>query len=264
MILDVIINNRKKQIREQKRHLPLSVITEQAFEQTMQHKTADLFGALKGCGVSVIGEIKKESPYQRIIREDFEHLSIARTLEAGGAAAIAVITEQTYYKGSGESLNAIHKAVGLPVLCKDYIIDEWQICEARILGADAVLLTASILDLFEMKKFIAVSEMLGMQCLVETRTEEEIKTALRAGARIIGVNNRNPATFDIDQHRSQELRGFVPQEVAFVAEGGIQTSADMRHMEEIGADAVLVGEALMRAPSITDKMHELMGYKNNK
>ena len=262
MILDLIISNRKKQVKEQKEQLPLAAISEMAFEHHLLHKTADLYGALKGFGLSVIAEVKKASPSQGIIKEDFEPVSIAREYEYAGASAISVLTEETYFKGGGEYLKAIRSAVGLPLLRKDFIFDEWQLCEARLLGADAVLLIGAVLDLFEIKKFIAIAEMLGMQCLVETRNEEEIKCALRAGAKIIGVNNRNLRTFELDIKRSEQLRRLVPPEVVFVAESGIQTPADMRLMNEIGADAVLVGEALMRAPSITEKLRELKGYKN--
>jgi indole-3-glycerol phosphate synthase len=262
MILDMIVNNRKKQLSALKEQMPLSVITEKAFAYHMLHKTADYAQALKGFGLSVIAEVKKASPSKGIIKENFEPVSIAREYEAAGANALSVLTEETYFKGSGQYLRSIRNAVNLPLLRKDFIFDEWQICEARLLGADAILLITSILDLFELKKFIAVAEMLGMQCLVEARSEEAIKSALRAGAKMIGVNNRDLGTFEVDLKKAEALRRLVPPEVVFVAESGIHTPDDMRQMNDIGADAVLVGEALMRAPSITDKLHELKAYKN--
>ena len=247
MVLDLIVNNRKKQLREQKEKLPLEEIM-------------DFYAALKTPSVSVICEVKKASPSKGVIREDFHPVEIAREYEKAGASAISVLTEETYFKGSGEYLKAIRGAVGLPLLRKDFIFDEWQICEAKLLGADAILLICALLDLFELKKFMGIAEMLGMQCLVEARSADEIRSALRAGAKIIGVNNRSLQTFEVDIRHSAALRGLVPPEVAFVAESGIHTPEDMRMMAEMNVDAVLVGEALMRAPSITGKLRELKGY----
>jgi indole-3-glycerol phosphate synthase len=262
MILDMIIKNRKRQLKEFKEKTPLSIITEKAFAHHMTHKTADFAESLRGFGLSVIAEVKKASPSKGIIKEDFEPVSIAREYEYAGANAISVLTEETYFKGCGEYLTSIRHAVRLPLLRKDFIFDEWQICEASLLGADAVLLIATVLDLFELKKYIAIAEMLGMQCLVEARNEEQIQLAIRAGAKIIGVNNRNLNTFEVDLKTTEKLRRLVPSEIVFVSESGIAGVNDMRYMEEVGADAVLVGEVLMRAPSITEKLRELKGYKN--
>ena len=261
MILDMLVANRRCQVRELREKTPLPVITERAFEYHMTHRAADFAASLGEFGLSVIAEIKKASPSKGLIREDFDPAAIAREYEQAGADACSVLTEETYFKGSGEVLRTVRGTVGLPLLRKDFIFDEWQICEARLLGADAVLLIASVLDLFELKKFIAVSEMLGMQCLVEAHDPGQVKNALRAGAKIVGVNNRDLATFEVDFGRAQALRALVPRDVLFVAESGIRTPGDMRRMEEIGADAVLMGEVLMRAPSPGEKLREMKGYR---
>ena len=260
MILDMLMANRRRQVRELRERTPLSAITEQAFEYHTTHRTVDFAASLSKSGLSVIAEIKKASPSKGLIREDFDPAAIAREYEQAGADACSVLTEETYFRGGGEVLRTVRGAAGLPLLRKDFIFDEWQLCEARLLGADAVLLIASVLDLFELKKCIAVSEMLGMQCLVETRDPGQVKNALRAGARIVGVNNRDLATFEVDFGRAQALRALVPRDVLFVAESGIHTPDDMRRMEEIGADAVLMGEVLMSAPSPGEKLRELKGY----
>jgi indole-3-glycerol phosphate synthase len=260
MITDVMSRNRKRQIMELKKQTPLSVITERASLANGKRQAADLYKALKAPGLSVIGELKRVAPHTGVIREKLDAGSVSRELESAGACAVSVITEETYYKGSAETLSDARRAVRIPVICKDFFFDEWYICLARSLGADAVQLASASLDLFEMKKLISVASMFGMQCIVMVNTARDVESALRAGATIIGVNSRNPETFEIDLGAVDKIRRFVPGELALIAESGVKSSAEMRQMARAGADAVMVGEALMRAESITLKMRELLNF----
>ncbi len=203
--------------------------------------------ALRQPGISFICECKKASPSKGVIAEDFPYLQIAREYEAAGAAAISVLTEPKWFLGSPEYLREIAAEVACPCLRKDFIIDEYQIYEARALGAAAVLLICSLLGDEELARFQALAHRLGMNALVEAHDEAEIERALAVGARIIGVNNRNLKNFDVDLGHARRLRELVPPEVLFVAESGISGPADMPALREAGVDAVLVGEACMRA-----------------
>lgn len=256
-ILDTIMANRRQQIAALKEKRPLHVLAEQAFAAQERREAVDFAAALKKPGLSVIAEVKKASPSKGVIQLDFRPVEIARAYEAAGADAISVLTEETYFQGSADILKQVRDAVLLPVLRKDFIFDEWQIAEACVLGADAVLLIASVLDVFALKKLLAVAEMFGLQCLVEVRSEDQARNALRAGARVVGVNNRNLATFDVDLSTAARFRHLFPDDVVFVSESGIATAGDMKRAADLGADAVLIGETLMRAPDICAKLKEL-------
>ncbi|MDR0197994.1 MAG: indole-3-glycerol phosphate synthase TrpC [Oscillospiraceae bacterium] len=213
--------------------------------------------ALSKSGISFICEVKKASPSKGVIAKDFPYVEIAREYEAAGADAISVLTEPFFFLGKNEHLSEISKAVNIPVLRKDFTIDEYQIYEAAELGASAVLLIAALLDAETLGKFIKTADGLGLSALVETRDGNEINSALKAGARIIGVNNRDLRTFETDVKTSARLRALVPRGVLFVAESGIKTREDISEPGEV--DAVLIGETLMRSADKKRALNELKG-----
>ena len=215
--------------------------------------------ALKKQDIAFICECKKASPSKGLIAPDFPYLQIAKEYEAAGADCISVLTEPKWFLGSDEYLRRIASNVSIPCLRKDFTVDEYMIYEAKLLGASAVLLIAAILSESQLKEYIGVCSELGLSALVETHNEAEVDDALCAGARIIGVNNRNLKDFSVDTENSKRLRKLIPREILFVAESGVQTAADVRSLRAIGADAVLVGEALMRAADKTQKLNELRG-----
>ncbi len=215
--------------------------------------------ALRSPGVSFICECKKASPSKGLIAPEFPYLDIAREYEAAGADAVSVLTEPKWFLGRDEYLAQIAAAVKIPCLRKDFVVDEYMIDQAKTLGAAAVLLICAILDEPRLRDYIARCDELGLSALVEAHDEAEIETALRAGARIIGVNNRNLKDFSVDTGNSGRLRSLVPDGVLFVAESGVSTAADVAALREAGVDAVLIGEALMRAPDKRAKLAELRG-----
>jgi indole-3-glycerol phosphate synthase len=202
--------------------------------------------ALSAPGISFICEVKKASPSKGIIAEDFPYLQIAQEYEEAGAAAISVLTEPDFFKGSDDYLRKIAQKVSLPVLRKDFIVDDYQIYEAKVLGAKAILLICALLDEKTLCSFLALAGELKLDALVETHDEAELKKALRCGAEIIGVNNRDLKTFNVDINNSIRLRPLVPPGKIFVAESGINNADDIKALRDGGVDAVLVGEALMR------------------
>lgn len=215
--------------------------------------------ALKKDDIAFIFECKKASPSKGLIAPDFPYLQIARDYEAAGADAISVLTEPKWFLGSDEYLRQIAAAVQTPCLRKDFTVDDYMIYEARLLGASAVLLICSILDERRLKEYIALCDTLGLSALVEAHDEAEVAMALRAGARVVGVNNRNLKDFTVDTANSCRLRALIPRDVVFVSESGVKSAADVAALREIGADAVLIGETLMRAPDKTAKLAELKG-----
>jgi len=210
--------------------------------------------------IAFICEIKKASPSKGVIADDFPYLDIAREYESAGAAAISVLTEPYYFKGDDRYLREIAGVVSIPLLRKDFTVDDYMIYEAKILGASAVLLICSILSDDALAEYIAVAHSLGLSALVETHDEKEVDAALRAGARIIGVNNRNLKTFEVDISLSERLRKIVPPDIIFVSESGIKSPEDVSKLREIGANAVLIGEAIMRNP---DKRSEILRLRGD-
>ena len=198
--------------------------------------------------ISFICEVKKASPSKGLIAPDFLYLTIAKEYESAGAAAISVLTEPEYFLGRDEYLKEIAKTVNIPVLRKDFTIDEYQIYEAKFLGASAVLLICSLLDKKTLSKFLNLASELKLDALVEAHDEEEVHTALECGAKIIGVNNRNLKNFTVDVKNSLRLRALVPKDVVFVSESGIKTREDTRQLAAYHVNAVLIGETLMRSP----------------
>lgn len=215
--------------------------------------------ALKQQDISFICECKKASPSKGLIAPDFAYLQIAKEYEAAGADCISVLTEPSRFLGSDSYLKEIAQAVSIPCLRKDFTVDEYMIYEAKLLGAQAVLLICSILEEEKIKEYIKICDTLGISTLVEAHDENEIKTALNAGARMIGVNNRNLKDFTVDTENSKRMRKLVGENIIFVSESGIKTAADITLLREIGADAVLIGETLMRAENKKEKLAELRG-----
>lgn len=203
---------------------------------------------LEAEGMSFICEVKRASPSKGVIAEDFPYLEIAKEYEAAGASAISVLTEPHYFKGRDEYLEEIADSVSTPVLRKDFIIDEYQIYRAKEIGASAILLIAAVLDDRRLASYRVLAESMGMDALVEAHTKEEVERAVSSGAGIIGVNNRDLATFKVDLGNSLRLRDSIPDSVVAVSESGISSNEDVRRLSDAGFDAVLVGEAFMRSP----------------
>lgn len=215
--------------------------------------------ALAKDGMSFICECKKASPSKGVIAEDFPYLQIAKDYEKAGADCISVLTEPKWFLGHDEYLKEITQNVSIPCIRKDFTVDEYMIYEAKILGAKAVLLICSILTGEQIKEYIKICDKLGISALVEAHDENEIKTAVNSGARIIGVNNRNLKDFTVDTGNSRRMRELVPENIIFVSESGVKTAEDIKLLREAGADAVLIGETLMRADDKTAKLAELKG-----
>lgn len=215
--------------------------------------------ALKTDDIAFICECKKASPSKGLIAPDFPYLEIAKEYEAAGANCISVLTEPKWFLGSDEYLKEITAAVNIPCIRKDFTVDEYMIYEAKLLGAKAVLLICSILPEETVREYIGICDELGLSALVETHDEAEVEMAIRAGARIIGVNNRNLKNFTVDTGNSKKLRAMIPQDIIFVSESGVKDAADVATLREIGADAVLIGETLMRADDKKAKLDELKG-----
>ena len=215
--------------------------------------------ALAKSGVSFICEVKKASPSKGIIAEEFDYLSIAREYERAGADAISVLTEPDYFLGDITYLEEIHKQVGTPLLRKDFVIDEYMIYEAKASGASVVLLICALLEENVIRDYIRICDSLGLSALVEAHDEEEIQKAVRAGARIIGVNNRNLKDFTVDIHNGIRLRKCVPENILFVAESGIKTREDIMELEKGNVNAVLIGETFMRSEDKKAMLNQLKG-----
>lgn len=213
--------------------------------------------ALKQPGISFICECKKASPSKGLIAPEFPYLQIAKAYEAAGADGISVLTEPKWFLGSDLFLKEIAGAVSIPCLRKDFTVDEYMIYEAKLLGASAVLLICSILTREQLTAYQGICDELGLSALVEAHDEAEVQTALDAGARIIGVNNRNLKDFTVDTGNSRRLRSLIPPEVLFVSESGVRSAEDVKILQDMGADAVLIGETLMRAEDKTAKLAEL-------
>ena len=215
--------------------------------------------ALKKDDIAFICECKKASPSKGIIAEDFPYLDIAREYEAAGADCISVLTEPKWFLGSDEYLREIAASVNIPCIRKDFTVDEYMIYEAKLLGAKAVLLICSILSQQQISEYIGICDELGLSALVEAHDEAELRAAVAAGARIIGVNNRNLKDFSVDTGNSRRLRELAPADVSFVSESGVQSAEDIRLLRVAGVNAVLIGETLMRAADKKAKLAELKG-----
>ncbi|MGN1181254.1 MAG: indole-3-glycerol phosphate synthase TrpC [Suilimivivens sp.] len=257
-ILDTIAEYTKERVASAKAQVPLEEIKKQAL--SMDCNTGFPFEkALREGDISFICECKKASPSKGLIAEDFPYLAIAMDYEAAGASCISVLTEPKWFLGSDKYLKEIAEAVSIPCIRKDFTVDEYMIYEAKLLGASAVLLICALLPEEIIKNYIEICDSLGLSALVEAHDEEEIASAIRAGARIIGVNNRNLKDFTVDVHNSERLRELVPESILFVAESGIRTAEDIDVLRHANVNAVLIGETLMRAPDKKAMLDALKG-----
>jgi indole-3-glycerol phosphate synthase len=256
-ILDELAAHARERVAAAKKEKPLEEVRRQAL--SLPKGDFAFENALKKPGVSFICECKKASPSKGIIAPDFPYLEIAKEYEAAGADCISVLTEPKWFLGSDRYLREIALSVSLPCLRKDFTVDAYMIYEAKLLGASAVLLICSLLGEDALRAHIGLCDELGLSALVEAHDGEEVGLALRAGARMIGVNNRNLRDFSVDTDLSRRLRALIPPDVIFVSESGVKTAEDVERLRETGADAVLVGETLMRAPDKAAKLAELRG-----
>lgn len=254
-ILDKLAEHAFERVKAAEENISLNKIRSHALAL---HKGDFTFEkALRKPDIAFICECKKASPSKGVIAEDFPYLKIAKEYENAGADCISVLTEPKWFMGSDVYLKEIAAAVKLPCLRKDFTVSEYQIFEARLLGAQAVLLICSILSAEQIKKYIGICDTLGISALVEAHDENEVKMAVNSGARIIGVNNRNLNNFTINTDNSKRLRELVPRDIIFVSESGVQAAEDVQRLREIDADAVLIGETLMRAENKKVKLSEL-------
>lgn len=261
--LDQILANTVEEVAARKRATPLAAVVQAAASAPPPR---DLVAALRPRGgllrrkkgaVALIAEVKHASPSRGVLVEPFDPVRLARAYTRNGAAAISVLTDARFFQGSLEDLRAVRRAVSLPVLRKDFIIDPYQVYEGRAAGADAVLLIVAALSDGQLASLHALSEALGMAALVEVHNAEELERALRLGPRLLGINNRDLRSFQVDLETTARLAAGVPPEVTVVAESGIFSGQDARRMREMGAHAVLVGEALVKADDVGAKAREL-------
>lgn len=259
MILEEIAARTVQRVAEEKAAVPLSEMKKRA--EALDANTGFPFRkALSGNEISFICEVKRASPSKGLIAPDFPYLDIARDYERAGASAISCLTEPFWFKGRDEYLAEISNAVKIPVLRKDFTVDEYMIYQAKTLGASAVLLICSILSKEQLSEYLGIAHSLGLSALVEAHDEDEVRTALSVGAGIIGVNNRDLRTFTVDINNSARLRKLVPPEVLFVSESGIKTAADIEALRSNETNAVLIGETLMRSPDKKAALDELRGH----
>ncbi|PHU35849.1 indole-3-glycerol phosphate synthase TrpC [Pseudobutyrivibrio ruminis] len=256
-ILDELAEYAKVRVKEAKKLRPLDVVKTEALSKPKGD--FEFEKALKKDGMSFICECKKASPSKGIIAEEFDYLTIAKDYEAAGADCISVLTEPKWFLGSDQYLQEITDAVSIPVIRKDFTVDEYMIYEAKLLGAKAVLLICAILTEEQIREYIRICDTLGISALVEAHDEAEIQMAVRAGARVIGVNNRNLKDFSVDTSNSRRLRQMIPEDVVFVSESGIKDARDIELLNEAKVDAVLIGETLMKAQDKAAKLKELRG-----
>lgn len=257
-ILFEIAENTRQRYKEIIKNKPADLVKKEAL--SMKKGDFSFEKALKGKSLSFICEVKKASPSKGIIAEEFPYLEIAKDYEKAGASAISCLTEPKWFMGSDKILADIVKKVNIPVLRKDFTVSEYQIYEAKVLGASAVLLICALLDTKTLKEYIKICDTLGLSALVEAHDEEEVKSALSAGARIIGVNNRNLKDFSVDVKNSTRYRNLIPDDVLFVSESGIKTYSDIKVLIDNGTNAVLIGETLMRSNDKKAALDKLRGF----
>lgn len=261
MILDDLAAATRARVERKKQEVSYEEVKQRAIALAEQ-EGAFTFPFEKAIGkkeISFICEVKKASPSKGIIAEDFPYIEIARDYEAAGADCISVLTETDYFKGDDRFLREINDVVSIPTIRKDFIIDPYMIYEAKLLGASCVLLIAALLDTETIRSYKAICDELGLSALVEAHDEQEIESAIRAGARMIGVNNRDLKTFTVDINNSTRLRGLVPEDILFVAESGIKTARDIQILREAGVNGVLIGETLMRSDDKAGMLNSLKG-----
>jgi indole-3-glycerol phosphate synthase len=255
-ILDRIVADKREELARRQREQPFETLRRLAEQATPPRSLA---AALRARAPGLIAEVKRASPSRGVLRADLDAAALARTYAEAGAAAVSVLTEERYFQGSLADLKAAREAVDVPLLRKDFVFDMYQVFEARAYGADAILLIAAILNPGLLTSLIALARSLGLECLVEVHDEPELERALMAGAEIVGVNNRDLRTFEVDLATTERLRPLVPPEVTVVAESGVHTRADVQRLAALGVHGVLIGEALVTAGDPAANIRELFG-----
>lgn len=256
-ILDKLAEHARERVAEAEKIHPLDEIKAKAL--ALPKGEFEFEKALRKDDIAFICECKKASPSKGIIAEDFPYLQIAQEYEKAGADCISVLTEPKWFLGSSDYIREIAEKVSIPCIRKDFTVDSYMIYEAKILGAKAVLLICSILTEAQIKEYIAICDELGMSALVEAHDEKEVAVAVRCGARLIGVNNRNLKDFTVDTSNSRRMRELVPDDIIFVSESGVKNAEDIALLRKSGTNAVLIGETLMKAEDKTEKLKELKG-----
>ena len=256
-VLDRIVEARRAAIAHRKKSVPETVLR---FGVKQAEHVRDFGAALGRDSLNVIAELKKASPSQGLIRADFDPVELAKSLEGAGAAAISVLTEEEFFQGNLKYMKDARAAIGLPVLRKDFIVDPWQVWEARAMNADSFLLIVAALDDASLAELLALGRELGMEPLVEVHTREELTRALAVGARILGVNNRNLRTLEVRVETSYELIEAIPEQCIAVCESGLRTPEDLARLRAAGFDAFLIGEHLMAQPDPAAALRTLLGF----
>lgn len=260
-ILDKIVAKKRKEIAQSRARTPLASVQQSAEDAP---PTKDFLGALRASqGIGLIAEIKKASPSKGLIREDFDPPDIAKTYTAHGASCISILTDETFFQGSLSYLQQVRAVVDTPLLRKEFILDTYQIYEARAAGADAILLIAEILTATELAHFSDLAQQLGMVALIELYDTDNLPAVLATGTPLIGVNNRDLRTFEVDLGHTVRLRNQIPEDILLVGESGIHSREDALYLQEHGVDAMLVGESLMREKNIGAAVDRLLGSSAN-
>lgn len=254
-ILDDILIQKRNEVENARKVVPLEKLKEEALAK---QAIRPFNRALKGPGVSVIAEVKKASPSRGVLVSDFDHLAIARDYEKAGANALSVLTDAPHFQGEKRFISEIREISSLPILRKDFILDEYQVFESKVIGADAILLIVKALNIHSLQTLYACAQLLELSVLVETHTKEEIEAANSIGAEIIGINNRNLDTFEVSIEHSLELRSFIRSGAIAVSESGIKSSRDVSALRNAGFDAILIGEGLMANSNKINALHELI------
>jgi len=258
MFLETIAEHVREEVKSRRVRTPVAALRERPlFAQPTRGFAASLAGGSRRSR-HIVAEVKRASPSQGLIRQDFDAVALAREFAAAGASALSVLTEERFFQGSLDYLERIKQEVGLPLLRKDFILDEYQLFEARSFGADAVLLIVALLDLSMLQELLASAGSLSLDALVEVHTEEELSAALKAGAKLIGINNRDLKSFEVRLETTERLLPLVPPGILVVCESGIDSPERIEKFERLGVHAFLIGEALMRAPRPGDKLRELL------
>lgn len=257
MILTKLADSTRDRVEREKKQIPLEMVKEQAL--AMKKGDFSFEKVIAEGNISFICEVKRASPSKGMIVEHFPYVQIAKDYEEAGASCISVLTEPDYFKGDKKYLKEISENVSVPLIRKDFVIDEYMIYDAKIHGASCVLLICSLLDKETMEKYIEICDNLGMSALVEAHDEEEIQKAIEAGARMIGVNNRDLKTFTVDIRNSERLRKLVPDNILFIAESGIKTNADINRLRKANVNGVLIGETFMKAENKKEMLQKLRG-----
>ncbi len=258
VILDEIVANKRAEVAEQKQRVSLA---EMRIRAEAMPAARYFVGALVRENVALIAEIKRASPSRGELNAQVDPVRLAQTYAANGASAISVLTDRKYFNGTPDDLRIVRDAVRVPVLRKDFIVDEYQVYESRALQADAILLIVRILSDAQLSNYLALAQSLGMSALVEVHEERELERALAVEARLIGINNRNLADFTVDLATTERLAPRIPKDKIVVAESGVFTRADVERVARAGAHVVLVGEALMRAADVGAKVRELASVR---